>query len=179
MTHRLHRLSPQSKHRFSGVRPSQLPHELPHVRLSGMNGIAVGAKSSFRGGEYDGNEFDDTDDGKALPMAPSHSNASIGSLLVLVVDDELDNNGACEPIAPKTLVVGALKLALNNPFMFKSCGSLGTIRKCTVLGEVLFLAERVREQKLTLNLIWTTTTKAALDWYNWSKNADGHYSNYY
>lgn len=128
MTQRLHRLSLQSKQRFSGVRPSQLPHTLPKHWLSGINGIAAELKSSADGGEYDGNEFEDVGVGRALPMAPSHSNVSIGSLFVLVVDDELDNSGACEPIAPNTLAVGALKLALNKPFMFDGSGTLRETR---------------------------------------------------
>lgn len=75
----------------------------------------AGLKSSADGGEYDASEL--VDEGNALPMAPSHSKVSIGSLFVLVVDDELDNSGACVPIAPNTFAVGALKLALNNPFI--------------------------------------------------------------
>lgn len=88
-----------------------------------MNGIAAELKSSAVGGEYD-DEFVDADDGNAFPMAPNHINVSIGSLFVLVVDDELDNSGACEPIAPNTLAVGALKLALNNPFIFNGSEKL-------------------------------------------------------
>lgn len=95
-----------------------------------MNGIAAGTKSSALDGEYGGNELDVVDDGRALPMAPSHSNVSIGSLFVLAVDDELDNSGACEPIAPNTLAVGALKLALNNPFIFNGSGTLEGEGEC-------------------------------------------------
>lgn len=85
-------------------------------------------KSSPVGGEYD-ELVDDDDAGNALPMAPSHSNVSIGSLFVLVVDEELDNSGACEPIAPNTLAVGALKLALNNPFIFNDSEKLQALRR--------------------------------------------------
>lgn len=111
----MHKLSLQSKQRFSGVGPSQLPQTLPKPWFSAIYGIVAELNSSVEGGEYEASEL--VDDGNALPMAPSHNNVSIGSLFVLVVDDELDNSGACVPIAPNTFAVGALKLALNNPFI--------------------------------------------------------------